>query len=203
MIASFPLRLKPFSSQTISFSFIFPFHQQEHVIRVFIVDGLAIEDFRKHKQVLEGELKRFKASTEPLVEGLKEKVATLEEQLSAKDWLQEQYNTLSEHLPEKDECWRVDQAEATTALESTILQLQKKLQGKGNTLTKAQIQIESIKISSQPFKVQSLDDETEGLKFALERAEAASKSVSVELDIPGQEGPTILADRERERHSIV
>ncbi|KAL3696001.1 hypothetical protein R1sor_010077 [Riccia sorocarpa] len=67
---------------------------RDELASVRVADGLAIEGFQMQKQVLEGELKRLKNSSEPVVEGLKEKVAKLEEELSAKEWLQEQYNAI-------------------------------------------------------------------------------------------------------------
>ncbi|KAL3702112.1 hypothetical protein R1sor_020134 [Riccia sorocarpa] len=116
----------------------------DELASVRVADGLAIEGFQMQKQVLEGELKRLKNSSEPVVERLKEKVAKLEEELSAKEWLQKQYNAISDYIREKEESWRVAQAEATKAFES-------------------------------------LDDEINKLKFALERKDASSKIAHVEL----------------------
>ncbi|KAL3689011.1 hypothetical protein R1sor_015320 [Riccia sorocarpa] len=94
---------------------------------------LASEDFRKQLLILE--------------ENLKEKTTQLQEEQSSKEWLQEQYNFMSEQLREKQESLLDTRAEATevkvrmTTLECSILRLEDELRCKESLLTEAQREI--------------------------------------------------------------
>ncbi|KAL3701496.1 hypothetical protein R1sor_019518 [Riccia sorocarpa] len=154
---------------------------RDELASVQVADGLAIEGFQMQKQVLEGELKRLKNSSTPVVEGLKEKVAKLEEELSAKEWLQEQYNAISDYIWEKEESWRVAQAEATNAFESTISGLQDELEAKQNALTEAQREIVSLNTCSQPVVI-TLKDKLSSVEAELSCKTLAGMKYKKALD---------------------
>ncbi|KAL3687910.1 hypothetical protein R1sor_014219 [Riccia sorocarpa] len=92
---------------------------RDELTSVRVADSLASEDFRKQLLILE--------------ENLKEKTAQLQEEQSSKEWLQEQYNFMSEQLREKQESLLDTRAEATevkvrmTTLECSILRLEDEL----------------------------------------------------------------------------
>ncbi|KAL3687755.1 hypothetical protein R1sor_014064 [Riccia sorocarpa] len=154
---------------------------RDELASVRVADGLAIEGFQMQKQVLEGELKRLKNSSTPVVEGLKEKVAKLEEELSAKEWLQEQYNAISDYIREKEESWRVAQAEATKAFESTISGLQDELEAKQNALTEALREIVSLNTCSQPVVI-TLKDKLSSVEAELSCKTLAGMKYKKALD---------------------
>ncbi|KAL3676967.1 hypothetical protein R1sor_026915 [Riccia sorocarpa] len=113
---------------------------RDELTSVRVADSLASEDFRKQLLILE--------------ENLKEKTAQLQEEQSSKEWLQEQYNFMSEQLREKQESLLDTRAEATevkvrmTTLECSILRLEDELRCKESLLTEAQREIETIKTES-------------------------------------------------------
>ncbi|KAL3695338.1 hypothetical protein R1sor_009414 [Riccia sorocarpa] len=131
---------------------------RDEVTSVRVAHSLASEDFRKQLLILE--------------ENLKEKTVQLQEEQSSKEWLQEQYNFMSEQLREKQESLIDTRAEATevkvrmTTLECSILRLEDELRCKESLLTKAQREIETIKTESRPV-VEALKDNLSSLEAEL------------------------------------
>ncbi|KAL3683850.1 hypothetical protein R1sor_001872 [Riccia sorocarpa] len=152
---------------------------RDELASVRVADGLAIEGFQMQKQVLEGELKRLKNSSTPVVEGLKEKVAKLEEELNE---LEAKQNALTEAQREIVSLNTCSQP-VVDALKDKLSSVEAELSCKtlaGMKYKKA-LDSEIVITSELQFKIEGLDDEINKLKFALERADASSKIARVEL----------------------
>ncbi|KAL3684495.1 hypothetical protein R1sor_002517 [Riccia sorocarpa] len=146
---------------------------RDELISVRVADSLASEDFRKQLLILE--------------ENLKEKTTQLQEEQSSKEWLQEQYNFMSEQLREKQESLLDTRAEATevkvrmTTLECSILRLEDELRCKESLLTEAQREIETIKNESRPV-VEALKDKLSSLEAELSAKTLAWQKYKNALD---------------------
>ncbi|KAL3701616.1 hypothetical protein R1sor_019638 [Riccia sorocarpa] len=146
---------------------------RDELTSVRVADSLASEDFRKQLLILE--------------ENLKEKTAQLQEEQSSKEWLQEQYNFMSEQLREKQESLLDTRAEATevkvrmTTLECSILRLEDELRCKESLLTEAQREIETLKTESRPV-VEALKDKLSSLEAELSAKTLAWQKYKNALD---------------------
>ncbi|KAL3681662.1 hypothetical protein R1sor_024618 [Riccia sorocarpa] len=159
---------------------------RDELASVRVADGLAIEGFQMQKQVLEGELKRLKNSSTPVVEGLKEKAEATKAFESTISGLQDELEAKKNALTEAQR----EIVSLNTCSQPVVITLKDKLSSVEAELScktlagmkyKKALDSKIVIISELEFKIEGLDDEINKLKFALERADASSKIARVEL----------------------